>query len=127
MSEKTPNNDQQAFIENVRDNLDNSVESLDETTRNKLAVARREALAQAGEKHHRSHWWFAAPGAAAALFAVALIWPQPEIDAPPMALLENLDLLILQEEMELFEAAYQKQSNDVENETIPPLEFYGES
>ena len=111
----------------MRDTLDASVDTLDEITRNKLAIARREALARSSTKHTHLSWRLAASGAVAALLVVILIFQRPDTDTPPTALLQNLELFMLQEELELLEAVNHGSLNGFEDETNPLLEVNGGS
>lgn len=124
---KNTDNGDQAFVKKVRDSLDESVDSLDEITRNKLAIARREALANKIPKRSHAHWWITAPGALASLLIITLVFQQPESEIPPAALLQDLELLMLQEELELLEALENGSINGLDDESNPLLEPYSES
>jgi hypothetical protein len=84
-----------------------SVAGLDAQTRSRLTMARARALESAGRR--RSVWLSPARVApvgavAAAVLALAVFWPAPDVVQPvETTVLNDLDLLLEGEELELFE------------------------
>ena len=92
--------DERAFHDNVRRLLDEDLATLDETTRRRLAAARRHAASRAGRRRPTPVWALAA-GVAAAALALALLLPRgPGGNEMP---LEDLDILVSGDDIEFYE------------------------
>lgn len=91
--------DENAFVEQIRRQLDSQAEQLDELTIARLRAARLRALASAPPQ--RRLWLPAIGGAtlAAALLAVVLWQAPPELPGP----FEALDIVASSEELEMIE------------------------
>jgi hypothetical protein len=92
--------------------FDDSVRSLDGHTRSQLAQARARAL-DAGSAGWRNRFdaraWFPAGAAAAAVLAALVVWQGPYMTENPigssveLAAFDDLDILLGDEELELYE------------------------
>ncbi len=93
--------DEQAFLNQVRQQLDRQADALDELTLARLRAARARALEQVPGRARRRAWLPAAGMAvAAALVAAVLLWPSaPRLPAGA----DDLDLLAAGEDLELSE------------------------
>jgi hypothetical protein len=100
--------DERGFEERSRQLFAESVAGLDGSTRSRLRQARASAVASVTR---RRRFWFdpvrLAPAgvAAAAILAVAVMWSGPETVVEPVesSVLSDLDILLDEEELDLFE------------------------
>ena len=100
--------DEQLLLSAAKHTLDESVESLDQETLDRLAAIRLQALAAASSRKSRSSNWFMPAGGfvtAAALVAAVLLWTsQPAMEeSAPMALIEDINLLTDSEEIDFYQ------------------------
>jgi len=98
------------LIENIRQQLDQSLGSLDESTLSKLKQARYQAVER--QQRKRSHWffyWGSVPAAGLLLLAMVLNWPMvthpdPELGFDQLSILTATEPLeFYQEEIEFYE------------------------
>ncbi len=92
--------DEQRFVEQVRQRLDEQADGLDELTLARLRAARARALEQHGRSSARSWWPAIGMAAAVALVAAVMLWPS----APHLpAAADDWELLAAGDELELIE------------------------
>ncbi len=97
---KDPND---SFEQRLRQQLDRSVETLDEARSRQLRQARLTALEQAPARHSH-HWGGLALAASVGALAVGLwLQQQPEPSDPFLIQVEAIELLAAQEDMEFYE------------------------
>ena len=101
----TPAEQEDALVAQVKDQLDQSVETLDPGVVARLRTARYEAL---HSQPHRTPWLWPASGLATACSAilVALLWwGSPPEQAPPetVQIIEDIEVLIADDPLDLYE------------------------